>query len=95
MKELNHLEKTLSILALDCEGCEWDMYHDMLSLSFPIHQLIIQVHGVSDQTQSMFSAMQAGGYVITHKEAEPHGNGEVYDYSFLRLSRSYFDERKM
>eukprot|EP00804_Cyclotella_cryptica_P015945 CCRYP_019186-RA/>CCRYP_019186-RA protein AED:0.03 eAED:0.03 QI:106/1/1/1/1/1/2/155/382 len=94
MKELNHMEKTLSILALDCEGCEWDMFHDILSLSFPIQQLIIQVHGVSDQTRSMFAAMQSGGYVITHKEAAPHGNGEVYDYSFLRLSQSFFDERK-
>jgi hypothetical protein len=39
----------------------------------------------------MFNAMRFGGYVITHKEEDPRGDGEVFDYSFMKLSRSYFN----
>ena len=92
LQELGHSDKTISILALDCEACEWDIYHDLLSLTSPINQILMQMHGVpnANQAQSTFNAMRFAGYVITHKEEEPHGNGEVYDYSFLRLSPSYF-----
>ena len=91
MTELDHVGKTISILALDCEGCEWDMYND-LTTGPPIHQLLIQMHGVPGQAQTMFAAMQAGGgYVITHREVEPGSNSEVWNYSLLRLARSYFD----
>ncbi|KAL7515055.1 hypothetical protein ACHAXN_012298 [Cyclotella atomus] len=94
MQELGHKDKTISLMALDCEGCEWDIYPDLLSLSYPIHQLIIQTHGLPNpnQVHSMFNAMRMDGYVITHKQQEPAGNGEVFDYSFLKLSKSYLDQ---
>ena len=90
---LGHTDKTLSLLALDCEGCEFDVYNDLLSLDIPANQLIIQMHGVPNpnQVHSMFNSLRFAGYVITHKEEEPNGSGEVYNYSFLKLSRSYFD----
>ena len=93
MQELGHTDKAISVLALDCEQCEWDIYHDILSVGSSIHQLLIQMHGVPNPNaaHSMFNAMRANGYVITHKEDEPHGNGEVYDYSFLKLSETFFN----
>ena len=92
LQELGHSEQTISILALDCEACEWDIYHDLLSLKPPINQILMQMHGVPNpnQAQSTFNAMRFAGYVITHKEEDAQGGGEVYDYSFLRLSPSYF-----
>jgi hypothetical protein len=92
IQELGHSEKTISLMALDCEGCEWDIYSDLLSLRYPVHQLVIQTHGLPNpnQVNSMFNAMRVGGYVITHKQQEPTGNGEIFDYSFLKLSKSYF-----
>lgn len=91
--ELGHSDKTISILALDCEQCEWDIYNDILASSAPIHQLLLQMHGLPhpNQAHSFFNAMRTSGYVITHKEEEANGNGEVYDYSFLKLSKTYFN----
>lgn len=90
---LGHTDKTLSLLALDCEGCEFDVYNDLLSLDIPVRQLLIQMHVVPNpnQVHSMLNSLRFAGYVITHKEEEPNGSGEVYNFSFLKLSRSYFD----
>lgn len=92
--ELEHSGKTISTLALDCEGCEWDIYLDILSLDASFQQIFMQMHGTPYVANDLFLAMQKAGYVIFHKEAEPSGSGEVYDYSFMRMAPSYFDSKR-
>mmetsp|Transcript_11889 Transcript_11889/g.21978 ORF Transcript_11889/g.21978 Transcript_11889/m.21978 type:complete len:397 (-) Transcript_11889:471-1661(-) len=88
--ELKHSGR-ISILALDCESCEWDIYSDILALDEPIQQVLLQMHGTPYMANELFLAMQEAGYVIFHREAEFSGSGEVYDYSWLKLSPSFFN----
>lgn len=85
--ELQHSGR-ISALALDCESCEWDMYHDILSLDEPIQQVFMQMHGTPFVANELFLNMQQAGYVIFHRE--PSNDGEIYDYSWLRLAPSFF-----
>eukprot|EP00571_Detonula_confervacea_P003830 CAMPEP_0172322592 /NCGR_PEP_ID=MMETSP1058-20130122/46326_1 /TAXON_ID=83371 /ORGANISM="Detonula confervacea, Strain CCMP 353" /LENGTH=382 /DNA_ID=CAMNT_0013038371 /DNA_START=159 /DNA_END=1304 /DNA_ORIENTATION=- len=78
--ELKHSGR-ISVLVLDCEGCEWDIYGDILSLEEPIQQVLMQMHGLPYMANELFWAMQEAGYVIFNREASV-GNGEVYDYSW-------------
>lgn len=87
--ELQHSGR-ISVLALDCESCEWDIYADVLSLKEPIQQVLMQMHGTPYMANELFLAMQEAGYVIYHREADP-GNVEVYDYSWLKLAPSFFN----
>lgn len=88
--ELKHSGR-FSMLAIDCVGCEWDFYGDILSLDKPIQQVMMQMHGTPYMANELFLAMQEAGYVISHREAEVNGRGEVYDYSWLKLSPSFFN----
>lgn len=87
--ELQHSGR-ISVLSLDCEACEWDIFRDILNLEEPIQQVNMQMHGTPYMANELFLAMQEAGYVIFHREAEINGGGEVYDYSWLKLSPSYF-----
>eukprot|EP00584_Thalassiosira_punctigera_P024723 CAMPEP_0172553552 /NCGR_PEP_ID=MMETSP1067-20121228/51268_1 /TAXON_ID=265564 ORGANISM="Thalassiosira punctigera, Strain Tpunct2005C2" /NCGR_SAMPLE_ID=MMETSP1067 /ASSEMBLY_ACC=CAM_ASM_000444 /LENGTH=306 /DNA_ID=CAMNT_0013341761 /DNA_START=368 /DNA_END=1288 /DNA_ORIENTATION=- len=88
--ELKHSGR-VSILVVDCESCEWDLYRDILSLKEPIQQVMLQMHGTPFMANELFLAMQEAGYVIFHREAEHSGGREVYDYSWLKLSPSFFN----
>lgn len=85
--ELQHSGR-ISMLVLDCEACEWDIYTDILSLEEPIQQVLMQMHGTPFMANELFLAMQEAGYVIYHREE--HGYGEVYDYSWIKLAPSFF-----
>jgi hypothetical protein len=96
--ELNHSGR-ISLLALDCEGCEWEIYKDILSLSSSslggggggepiIQHIVMQMHGAPNMANELFLAMQEAGYVI-HNRVDV-GDGHVWDYSWIRLSPSFF-----
>ena len=85
--ELQHSGR-ISMLVLDCEACEWDMYTDILSLEEPIQQVLMQMHGTPFMANELFLAMQEAGYVIYHREE--NGYGEVFDYSWIKLAPSFF-----
>jgi len=93
VKELGHTGKSLSILAIDCEGCEWDIYRDILSADLSIQQVLMQLHGTPFIANKFFTAMHTAGYAIFHKE-EVGGSGNVYDYSWVKLATSYFGSIK-
>jgi len=88
--ELRHSGR-ISILAVDCEDCEWNLYRDILSLDEPIRQVLMQMHGTPFMANELFLHMQEAGYVIFQREAEHSGSGEVYDYSWLNLAPSFFN----
>lgn len=96
--ELRHSGRIISALVLDCEGCEWDMYGDILAVQekdskggpVMVRQVVMQMHGTPYVANELFLAMQEGGYVIYDRE-DASGDGEVYDYSWLKLSPSFFN----
>lgn len=89
--ELGHAGKSLSILAIDCEGCEWDIYKDVLSSGLTVQQILFQMHGTPYIANQFFADMYNAGYLIFHREKVGES---VYDYSFLRLAPSYFGSIK-
>lgn len=86
--ELKHSGR-ISVLALDCEACEWDMYRDVLSLEEPIQQVLMQMHGTPYMANELFLAMLEAGYVIFNREKS--GDGDVWDYSWMKLAPSFFN----
>ena len=93
VKELGHSGKSLSLLVIDCEGCEWEIYRDLLSLDLSVQQVLIQMHGTPFIANRFFTAMHNAGYAIFHRE-EVGGSGNIYDYSWLKLAPSYFGSTK-
>ncbi|KAL9191266.1 hypothetical protein ACHAXT_000972 [Thalassiosira profunda] len=81
----------ISLLALDCEMCEWDIFKDILSLDEPPQQVLMQMHGTPYMANELFLAMQEAGYVIFHRQQDSDGGGEVFDYSWIKLSPTFFN----
>lgn len=91
LKELGHRGKNLAILAIDCEGCEWDIYKEVLSSDITVQQILFQMHGTPHIANQFFTEMHNEGYAIFHREKVGES---VYDYSFLKLKPSYFGSTK-
>jgi FkbM family methyltransferase len=86
---LGHNNRQIDVLKIDCEGCELAIIEDIIELN--VRQLLIEVHLVCGLTDHFFRALQNASYVIFHKEPNIiYSNGKCIEYSFLKLSRSYF-----
>lgn len=48
IKELNHVGRTIDVLKIDCEGCEWftmpDLFNDIASSGLKVNQIQIEMH---------------------------------------------------
>jgi hypothetical protein len=88
IKKLKHSGR-ISVLALDCEACEWDLYQDIVSLKEPIQQVLMQMHGTPYMANELFLKMQDAGYVIFNREN--NGDVDVWNYAWLKLAPSYFN----
>ena len=89
-KELGHTKRTVDLFKIDCEGCEWTSYDDMLE-SYNIKQLLIEIHPNmlrpdNVKVSDIFTEFRDYGFIPFSKEANTweHGSG-VYEYSFIRL----------
>ena len=83
--------KTVDILKIDCEGCEFDVYSEFTK-GF-IRQVLVEVHmrpqTTPVQVNAMFEHMHTNGYVIFHKEPNTSGcGGDCIEYAFLKLNLS-------
>jgi hypothetical protein len=91
MAALGHTGRTIDILKMNCEGCEWTMVKSLLAVD--IRQILIELHAVRDNNvgkngrrndhkipmpaaAQFFADLQRHGYVIFHKEA----NIQYWDY---------------
>lgn len=86
--ELGHAGR-ISMLVVDCEGCEWDLYPDILSLADHVKQVLLQMHGTPFMTNDLFLAMQQNGYLIYHRAAS--GYAEIHDYSFIKMEPNFYN----
>ena len=102
VKELDHNDRFIDVLMLDCEGCEIHTYNDWfdrenLGVSFAIQQIIVNMHSKSSLSQTdlepynnFFSSLtRKEGYAIF--KADGDSSAARYEvYSFLRLSPEVF-----
>lgn len=92
-QDLNHVGKTISLLKIDCEGCEYGTLLDAVT-AFPglINQVQVELHF------NMGGAVAAGwhrlmwgfaklGYFIYHKEPNiQFGGGICVEFAFIKLN---------
>jgi hypothetical protein len=88
MEKNGHTGRTIDIFKIDCEGCEWVTYLDLLKAD--LRQIQIEVHGWNPRSPMFFQAMYDHGYAIFHKESNTFGcSGDCLEYSFIKLDKSY------
>jgi len=80
--------KTIDVLKIDCEGCEYQVYKD-ITKPF-VRQIVMEIHmggnTAAHRVNAIFQHMHDAGYVIFHKEPNTIGcGGDCIEYSFLRL----------
>lgn len=91
IKSLKHELYTIDVLAIDCQGCEHDLVHDLVAgdqyKDAPVFmQILVQIHDVDS---NFFHTLQNHGYVSFHKSPSAESNSD-YDYGFLKLSPEFF-----
>jgi len=96
-KSLGHEGRTIDILQIDCNGCEWTSFQswfgDVSKLDVFIRQILVKVYGVQQGVSvvnALFEMLHKKGYVIFHKEADLVAKGNNIDYSFVRLDQTFF-----
>jgi len=88
---LGHKGRTIDVLKIECEGCEWETYEDWFKAPVEIVQILVKVHDSPPVANDFFERMQANHYVTFHKEADTHVSaGKSQDFSFLHLAPSFF-----
>lgn len=87
---LGHTNRVIDIFKIDCEGCEWQIYKDMLSDDVDLRQILMEVHGVPPDIVEFFEAFQKANYVVFHKEPNVIGRGRAVEYAFLKLNQTFF-----
>lgn len=93
VSDLKHEGKTIDIMKIDCEGCEWDQYQDWLDdwkeMNLTVRQVLIELHqSPLPQTPDFFDKMLERGYVIFHREGN-NINNLCYEYSFVLLDTAF------
>lgn len=102
MKLLGHAGRTIDVLQIDCEGCEWSTYRDWIrgtSLDGsvvvpPPRQILVELHkSPPPHARSFFDSMRRAGYVVFHKEPNLEGcGGTCVEYGFLKMRPEFYDE---
>lgn len=92
VRELEHYDKEIDILKIDCEGCEWSTYGSWLSKGVRARQIMIELHGSTlgenpVPATKFMEFLSQHGYVIFHKEPNTLGcQDSCIEYSFVRLA---------
>ena len=86
---LGHQNRTIDILKIDCEGCEWTTYEQFNGYPY-IRQILIELHGIT-KAKDLLSSMKQRGYVTFHKEPNTKGcRGRCIEYAFIHLNKKFF-----
>lgn len=75
-KRLGHVNRTIDVFKIDCEGCEWDSYKDWITAD--IRQIQVETHMVKGaKTLAFFDELQRHNFVMFHKEPNIHPGAGV------------------
>ncbi|KAL3780118.1 hypothetical protein ACHAW5_005756 [Stephanodiscus triporus] len=90
LSELGHVNRTIDVFKIDCEGCELDTYQAWLEAPVKLQQILVEIHkhGAVDMFQSLHDA----GYAIFHKEPNiQYQIGNIcVEYCFVLLSPKFW-----
>eukprot|EP00051_Salpingoeca_urceolata_P017544 m.239993 g.239993 ORF g.239993 m.239993 type:complete len:384 (-) comp18985_c1_seq2:7-1158(-) len=92
VRELGHANRTIDILKIDCEGCEWSTFRTWLGQGFIIRQILVEVHdwGAGKPPHDFFLHFAKAGYVIFHKEPNTMwSGGKCVEFAFLLMDPSF------
>lgn len=89
---LSHKDRTIDILKIDCENCEWELemffaedFQSREEKSWP-RVLLLELHKSPARANTIFENLMKVGYVIYHKEPNTMGcKGDCIEYSFLKM----------
>ena len=92
--DLKHGNKTIDLMKIDCEKCEYEQYwqwlKDWKELGMTVRQIMLEIHN-SDlpHVVNLFREFQKAGYVMFHKEANYINEGKAIEAAFLLLSPDF------
>ena len=105
VEDLGHQGHYIDLFVLDCEGCEFNLYKDIVEIGIEnmttttkaptvFLQLVMQVHGFATPVENTYSFFETltneGSYAIFHKSATEGTGGNVQDYGFIKLRNDFF-----
>jgi len=92
VRELGHdALDVIDIFKIDCEGCEWETYHDWMADDIPmLHQILVEVHNAPmDKVLDFFDSLDAAGYLRYHKEPNIQFDPACLEYGFVKVDKSF------
>jgi hypothetical protein len=92
MSKLGHAN--VSILKIDCEGCELDAFdaHCFPSRGGVVQQILMEVHfdGKPERVHRLFNFLMDNGYAIVNKEANiQYTDGSAVEFSLIHLTEFF------
>lgn len=92
VSSLDHLGRTIHVLKLDCEGCEYDVIPQVIDMirhkQIRIEQIQIKIHGTDAvKIQRVFKTMRHAGFVVFHKEHNDVGC-DCGKYAFMSMEKA-------
>lgn len=93
MRALGHESRTIDILKIDCEGCEWESFRDWIGLD--IRQILIETHSLpKNKTLGLqfFDSFVENHFAMLSKEVNPWGGGQYVEFSYIKLHPSFFGD---
>jgi len=93
VEHLNHSGMEIDIFKLDCEACEWHTFREWFDVPVVMRQILVELHGAPKFSDNFFETLEENSFVIFHREADTQYGGIWQEYSFLRLSPDFFEDR--
>jgi hypothetical protein len=98
VEELGHVNRTIDVYKIDCEGCELTSQASWFEAPVTLRQILVEVHDKRGsipvpQVPDFYKNMYRNNYVIFHKEPSIQFNPGCMEYGFLKLHRTFFAER--
>ena len=98
MTELNHTGRHIAVLKVDIESAEYPVFKSLLSsneeLLLRVRQILLEIHfnkkSRAPAINEMMDGLHALGFAIFSKEPNLLTKGKCVEYSFVRLSKSFF-----
>jgi len=88
---LGHQGRVIDIFKIDCEGCEWRIYQDLIEAQVDIRQILVEVHMSPPSAINFFDSLQQAGFVTFHKEPNIiFGGGNCQEYAMIKLAPEFF-----
>jgi len=90
---LGHSNRTIDILKIDCEGCEFGALTDLFlsDIKVNVRQLLIEIHAHTHdevvKSHELITAIVSDGFVPFAKEPNiQYSGGNCIEYGFIRLA---------